>query len=119
MGYVTNSVWEQELIELVGEDGLLALEERWGGTYLTVHVDVATQPELANAIGVEPAGRLSASYGGFSIYIPTKLKRIKRNQSIRRDGKNTGVTLEQLAAKYRLSTRRIKDILREEYNYNA
>jgi Mor family transcriptional regulator len=119
MGYITNSVWEQELIELVGEDGLLALEERWGGTYLTVHVDAHTQPELINAIGDKPAEQLSAVYGGFSIYIPTKLKRIRRNIQIQRDGKNTGVTLEELAAKYRLTTRRIKDILREEHNYNA
>lgn len=119
MSYITNSVWEQELIELIGEDGLLALEERWGGTYLTIHVAANTQPELVNTLGVEPAERLSAMYGGFSIYIPTKLKRIKRNLQIQRDGKNTGVTLEELAAKYRLTTRRIKDILREEYDYNA
>ena len=119
MSYITNSVWEQELIELIGEDGLLALEERWGGTYLTIHVAAHTQPELVNTLGAEPAERLSSMYGGFSIYIPTKLKRIKRNLQIQRDGKNTGVTLEELAAKYRLTTRRIKDILREEYDYNA
>lgn len=119
MKYATNSVWEQELIGLVGEQGLLALEERWGGTYLTVHVAADTQRELNEAIGDKRAQALRAEYGGFSIYIPTKLKRMQRNRKIRRDGKNTGVTLHELAAKYRLSTRRIKDILREEHNKNA
>ena len=117
MAFITNSVWERELIGVVGEDGLLKLEEKWGGTY--VHVHVEPQTELIKTIGEDAAKRLTEVYGSFDIYIPTKLARIKRNRHIREDGKNTGVTLEQLAAKYRLSTRRIKDILREEYDYNA
>ncbi|EKE79460.1 Mor transcription activator family protein [Idiomarina xiamenensis] len=117
MAIVTNSVWERELIAIVGEAGLLKLEDAWGGTY--IHIHVTPQPELVEVIGQGAAQALTDEYGSFDIYIPTKLKRMKRNIAIRRDGKNTGVTLEALAAKYRLSTRRIKDILRETYDYNT
>lgn len=117
MSLQTTSVWEAQLESILGEAGLLALENVFGGQY--IHVHVCPRAELVAAIGPDAATALAYEYGGEDIYVPTKLKKLHRNRQIRRDSKNTGTKLEDLARKYRLSCQRIKDILREEHGYDG
>lgn len=112
----TNSVWEQDLIEIIGEAALLKLEAKFGGSYLHVHVE--PKPDVVTAIGSEAAEMLSAECGGLDVYVPTILWRIKRNEAIERE-QNTGRTITELASKYRLHAKHIKKILRERHGYNV
>ncbi|WP_290654465.1 Mor transcription activator family protein [Idiomarina sp.] len=112
----TNSVWEQDLIEIIGETALLKLEAKFGGSYLHVHVE--PREDVINAIGESAASKLSTECGGLDVYVPTILWRIKRNQAIERE-QNTGRTITELASKYRLHAKHIKKILRERHGYDV
>jgi Mor family transcriptional regulator len=112
----TNSVWEQDLIEIIGEVALLKLEARFGGSYLHVHVE--PKDEVIAAIGQSAAEKLSAECGGLDVYVPTILWRMRRNETIEKE-QNTGRTITELAAKYRLHAKHIKKILRERHGYNV
>jgi Mor family transcriptional regulator len=112
----TNSVWEQDLIEIIGEVALLKLEAKFGGSYIHVHVE--PKPEVIAAIGLKAAEKLSAECGGLDVYVPTILWRMRRNESIEKE-QNTGRTIPELAAKYRLHAKHIKKILRERHGYDV
>lgn len=112
----TNSVWEQDLIEIIGEAALLKLEAKFGGSYIHIHVE--PRDEIIAAIGRSAAIKLSAACGGLDVYVPTVLWRMRRNEAIERE-QNTGRTISELASKYRLHAKHIKKILRERHGYNV
>lgn len=112
----TNSVWEQDLIEIIGETALLKLESKFGGAYIHIHVE--PRDEIIAAIGRSAAAKLSAACGGLDVYVPTVLWRITRNEAIERE-KNTGSTITELASKYRLTSVQIRNILRERHGYDV
>lgn len=112
----TNSVWEQDLIAIIGEAALLKLEAKFGGSYLHVHVE--PREDVINAIGQSAALKLSKECGGLDVYVPTILWRITRNESIQNE-KNTGSTITELASKYRLTAVQIRNILRERHGYDV
>lgn len=112
----TNSVWEQDLIEIIGETALLKLESKFGGAYIHIHVE--PRDDLIEAIGRHAADKLSHACGGLDVYVPTVLWRIRRNEAIARE-QNTGRTITELASKYRLHAKHIKKILRERHGYHV
>ena len=112
----TNSVWEQDLIEIIGETALLKLESKFGGAYIHIHVE--PRDDLIEAVGRHAADKLSHACGGLDVYVPTILWRITRNEEIV-EGKNTGRTITELASKYRLTERNIRNILRERHGYHV
>lgn len=59
-----------ELIELIGEDGLRALAERYGGTRMYVPIDMHANHDLVTVLGLERATALSTRLGLDVIRVP-------------------------------------------------
>ncbi len=74
------------------------------------------QRELAEAIGIETYIKLVKTFGGCSIYVgkEDKLKSIIRDKNIKTEF--NGSNYKELAKKYDLSERRIRDILDSNYD---
>lgn len=106
---------ERELRQVIGLGALLCLEREFGGRYLYVPANEPNK-ELVEAIGKEAADKLVQWCGPSEIYVPRMLFRIARNNQIVQ-GRNTGTSLKELAEKFRLSSRRIRAILKEKYGY--
>lgn len=116
-----HSSWEIELAEIISMDGLIELERAFGGRFIYIH---SRHPslELQTAIGHNHAVALTDWYGGTDIYVPMVALKQLRNRSIEAEaramaGNSTGKTVIELAAKFRLSTRRIITILKERGLY--
>ena len=80
-----------ELYEIVGQAGLLALIERYGGTRLYVPQTILEGAELAQIVRLAPARRLAKRYGGDTLAIG--LCKEWRAHVLRREGH----TLAQIA----------------------
>lgn len=113
----TDSVWEQELIEHIGQVALVELERRYGGSFLYIHANKPSA-ELVAVVGQEKAQILSDEYGCTDIYVPTQMAKQVRNIQIRKERK-AGKTVKELAADYRLSANWVQKILTEKYNYGT
>ncbi|AFT79063.1 hypothetical protein AMBLS11_12450 [Alteromonas macleodii str. 'Black Sea 11'] len=116
--YEPQSVWERDLAHYIGLKALLRLEREYGGQYIYIRAN-EPDPNLCYAIGPTAARQLTAHFGGSDIYVPrVTLIRI-RNDEIKR-GRNTGKTIHELAAKFRLSTHQIRKIIKQRrYEPNA
>lgn len=109
--YKSRSSWENELIEWIGYDALIKLEQAYGGTFRYIH---AGKPDvqLTEKIGQEAAQALSDVFGPGDIYVPMVALKTKRNSEIMKQH-NAGKTVEELAAQFRLKRDRITRILKE------
>lgn len=104
------SQWEKELAEIIGEEALIKLEERFGRSYL--YIPVTPKPEIVDAIGMEATQKLIAVYGSFDIYVPRALLKKRRNAEIVQRI-NAGRSLTELAAEFRLSEKWLRQIKQE------
>ena len=75
------------LIEILGEDGFVAIAQAFGGTRIYVPQKLRRQSEVAAAIGRERAVALSAALGGTKIRVP--LGRRERALAAQREGLST------------------------------
>lgn len=72
-----------------------------------------TAPQAAVEIGSKVAARLAQEYGGERVYIPVRpwINRSLRDECIRREF--TGRNLPELSRRWRLSVRRVREIVSE------
>ncbi|QSX32482.1 hypothetical protein JYB87_11970 [Shewanella avicenniae] len=117
--------WEIELSRLISLDGLISLEQHFGGSFIYIHASEPSEA-LINAVGEERAKVLCGWFGGSDIYVPKVALKQLRNKQIEtaaldslRTGNSTGKTVKELAAKFRLTTRRIATILKERGIYGS
>lgn len=106
---------ERELRQVIGLGALLCLEREFGGRYLYVPANEPNK-ELVEAIGKEAADKLVQWCGPSEIYVPVKLLKESRNYQLF-EGKKAGKTIQELAEECKLSSRRIRAILKEKYGY--
>lgn len=104
------SQWERELLEVIGEEALIKLEERFGRSYL--YIPVSPKPEIVEAIGIEATQKLINVYGSFDIYVPRALLKKRRNIEIVQRI-NAGRDIKELAAEFRLSEKWLRQIKQE------
>lgn len=117
--------WEIELARLITLDGLVSLEKHFGGSFIYIH---AAEPSMAliAVVGEQHAQTLCGWFGGSDIYVPKVVLKQLRNREIAteavnriRQGNSTGKTVKELAAKFRLTSRRIATILKERGIYGS
>lgn len=103
----------QEIRQLMGEEETAKLVEKFGGG-APKYIPLKVNPEhpLAELLGLESAQHLCDEYGGLSIAFPrnASLIREKRNILIRNDCA-AGMSQNQLAMKYQITTRSIRMIV--------
>lgn len=106
----------QNIAEMIGLTASIKLIEHYGGTSLLIPKRIDESHYLVKSLGVEAAFRLSDYYGRETLYIPKadQIMRKMRNRQIIKDF-DSGISVKQLARKYRLSNRRIHSILTESY----
>ncbi|QPG06539.1 hypothetical protein IT774_05035 [Salinimonas marina] len=109
--YTPSSVWEKDIAEVIGIDGLVALEKAFGARYLYITLQ-QPKPDLVAAIGQEAATKLTRIFGGEDIYVPRVVLRQIRNDHLE-EGKNAGKTVHELAAQFSIKSKRIITILKE------
>jgi Mor family transcriptional regulator len=116
------SAWENDLADVIGVEALIKLERRYGHMYVYIKANEPAE-QMIETIGEEAAQKLTEHYGCTDIYVPCTLLRKLRNEEIEQavtaSGKNPGKTIHELAAKFRITTKRIKDILRERGVYES
>lgn len=106
----------QEIAELIGLPGTLKLVEVYGGVRLYVPKRMEQDHPLASLIGFDNAATLAATYGGelhFDIPRAVAATRAARDRRIR-DDRATGRTHRELALRYGLTERQIRNILGDE-----
>jgi Mor family transcriptional regulator len=108
------SNWEEELLGYITKDQLVALEGELGGQYVWFKKEPSKQ--VVRLIGQEAAQALSDVYGASWIYVPQVLLKFNRNNDIARQI-NAGLSITELAAKYRIKTPAIIRILKYKYGY--
>jgi hypothetical protein len=103
----------QEFASLIGLAGTLRIVETYGGVRLYVPKTVDGDHDLARLIGLEAARKLAAEYGGeMHMDIPRAVAatRAAFRASIRAD-RAAGLTHRELALKYKMTERHIRNIL--------
>lgn len=106
----------QELADLIGLPGTLKLVEAYGGVRLYVPKKIDAAHELARLIGLDHATTLAETYGGedhFDIPRAVAATRAARDSRIRAD-RAAGMTHRELALRYGLTERQIRNILGDE-----
>lgn len=116
----------RELAELVGLSKALLLAERLGGTTFPIPKRATKAGELrfsllADVVGVDDADQLCKHYGGTNLYVPRcagALRRIRDANIVAHFDKEVGrrsanEVVAELALSYRLSDRRVWDILKQ------
>ena len=104
------------LIDIVGEEAALAMIARFGGLQLPIPKQCDPEKskvaaELANAIGEENARRICAACGDTPLYIPKASLGNKGRDSDMRSAYDKGTSVDALALLYRLTSRRVREIL--------
>ena len=110
----TPSNWEEELLGYITKEQLIALEAELGGQYVWFKKEPSEQ--VRRLIGDEAAQALSDVFGASWIYVPQVLLKFRRNNDIARQI-NAGLSITELAAKYRIKTPAIIRILKNKYGY--
>lgn len=102
----------QELANVIGLTGALALLALLGGVRLSVPKRFNDDHWIVEAIGPEPARKLMAYYGGEDVELPTCIGagRAIRNANILSDSKQ-GMSGAALALKYGMTGRSVRKIL--------
>jgi Mor family transcriptional regulator len=108
----------QEVIDLIGPDAAQALVARYGGTDIampTGKVDGGKFKRcLIELVGEEATIKLMRHYGGDRLYVPRcqDFSRLERNREIIAKYDRGGVTTNDLALEYALTSRHITTILK-------
>ncbi len=74
--------------------------------------------DVADAVGVAAAKKLLTIFGGESIYFPKPEGIIRASRDRKIYEEFTGTNFRHLARKYRLTTRQIRSIIREQRRKN-
>lgn len=103
-----------ELCSLIGEDATRTLIQHWGGGWLYIPKSPLGHP-LSTVLGEDAARLLSEYFGGIRLAIPlgAQLALEDRNEAIRRD-RAEGMSVPQLARKYRVSLRLVYYVVGSE-----
>lgn len=101
----------QEMERLIGTRATLLLVENYGGVRFYVPQKIHAEHDLAKLIGIEAAEKLAREYGGSTHEIPRALLAniARRNIEIKNEYK--ALSQRQLALKYRLTERQIRNIV--------
>lgn len=106
----------QEIRQLLGEEATAKLVAKYGGgTPVYIPSKIKAEHPLAVLLGLDAAQFLGDEYGGLSIEFPRNvaLLRTQRNGLIQADYV-AGMSQGQLAIKYQLTTRHIRDIVNRQ-----
>lgn len=103
------------LVQVIGLRATLALLQARGGTPYTVPIDGGRSRVLCEIIGAHAAEKLSARFKQRTLSLPKLDKAVKqiRDRRIRQDHAQ-GVSLSELAFRYRLTTRHISNIVQQQ-----
>lgn len=101
----------QEMEQLIGTRATLLLVENYGGVRFYVPQKIRAEHDLAKLIGIEAAEKLAREYGGSTHEIPRALLASidRRNIEIKNEYKS--LSQRQLALKYKLTERQIRNIV--------
>ncbi|MDE0406877.1 MAG: helix-turn-helix domain-containing protein [Alphaproteobacteria bacterium] len=99
-----------ELAELLGEEGLLALSAERGGRRAMIPRRIPPGHWLEEAVGREAAERMAFHYGGCRIYIPRNPSAVGRAARIR-DLRRRGRSVAEIARTEGVSDRHVWRIL--------
>lgn len=110
------SVCEEDLLNYIDEKDLLSLEQKYGGQ--TIYIYAKPKKELIDTVGEAAAQTLTDVFKTTWVYIPKVLLRHKRNKEIF-SKINSGICIEELAAKFKLKTPAIKAMLVKYYGYKV
>lgn len=116
----------RELVDILGMDTVLTLIRSLGGTTFPVPKRETKQGEvryrmLVEVIGEEAADLVVYHYGGGDMYIPRCAKALQESRDAEinstflrecREGKSSTDIVNSLARKYKLTDRRVWDILK-------
>ena len=102
-----------ELLDLLGPEGLEALSAARGGRRARIPKRVPAGHWIARAVGTEGAARLAFRFGGCRIYIPRKPPAADRDRCIL-ELRRLGLSVPQIAARTGLSDRWVWQILRRQ-----
>lgn len=102
----------QEVNQLIGEEATAKLVAHHGGTRLYVPGTLKPEHPLCQMLGQQAAQQLTDEFGGMTLEVPrdVMLQIAQRNDLILAD-RAAGMTQRQLALKYRLTERTIRNIL--------
>lgn len=105
----------KEMSDIIGLEATHKLVSAYGGTRLRVPVKMPETHPLAELLGLEAARALSCHYGLEEFDVPTASAAIKRarNHRMYLEHHEEGVSARRLALKYRLTERRVWEILAE------
>lgn len=104
----------KDLVDVIGLPAAQALVSEYGGVRLTVPLKMPEDHQLAELLGIEAARKLAHHYGLERLDIPNAKAAIMavRNKQMRQDHAD-GVSARRLARRYRLTERRVWEILAE------
>ncbi len=107
----------QEMSDIIGLEAVQALVSAYGGTLLTIPQKLPEDHPLAVLLGTEVAGKLSEHYALERVDVPRAhfARMHARNRRLCADH-HAGESVRQLALQYRLTERRVWEILAEERN---
>lgn len=102
----------QEVEQLIGEEATEKLIAEYGGVclYIPGNLNDENHP-LCLLLGKQAAQHLADEFGGMQVYLPRNIARkiAQRNTQIMLD-KESGMSQRDLARKYRMTTRNIRNI---------
>ncbi|GBL46460.1 hypothetical protein SFMTTN_2274 [Sulfuriferula multivorans] len=104
----------QDVCQLIGEEATAKLVTQYGGTRLYLPATIKPEHPLCQLLGQEIAQKLAGEFSGLSVEIPRGVKLLirQRNTLIFAD-RALGISHRQLALKYRLTERSIREILNQ------
>tara|TARA_R110000823_G_scaffold290928_1_gene409204 strand:+ start:8572 stop:8991 length:420 start_codon:yes stop_codon:yes gene_type:complete len=107
----------QEMSDVIGLEAVQTFVGVYGGTRLTVPQKMPDDHPLAELLGTEVAGKLSEHYALERVDVPRAhfARMHARNRRLCADH-HAGESVRQLALQYRLTERRVWEILAEERN---
>ena len=106
----------REIEALIGLAGTLRLAETYGGVRLYVPMQMHDGHALAQLLGLDAAQRLAEVFGGiehFDIPKAAAVTRAVRNRQMAAERAQAGLSIRQLALKYQLTERQVRNILGE------
>lgn len=108
--------WAQDAAALVGPEAIAKIMQSYGGTRLYIPVRMQADHPLSRLVGYAAAIALSDAYGGqehFDVPKGDASDRLCRDKSILEDRK-AGLSGKQVAMKYRLTERQVRNIFRKQ-----
>lgn len=104
-----------ELVDVIGLQATQSLVSEYGGVRLTVPTKMPEDHPLAQLLGVETARKLSHHYAQERLDVPNAKAAMLavRNQNMRQEHAD-GDSARVLARRYRLTERRVWEILAED-----